>query len=194
MNKYNKFMAIIATLVFLPSYSFAKEENYVLDPNHTNVIWSANHFGFSNVLGKFTKVEGKLTLDEDKPENSKVNVVVTTSSLITGIDKFDTHLKSDAFLDVGKFPVATFQSNKVEIIAVGKSAKVYGNLTLHGVTKPLVLVVNLNKIGTSPISNKKVAGFSAATTIKRSEFGINFALPGVADFVNLIIESEAELQ
>ena len=172
--------------------AFAAAENYTLDPNHTNIYWSANHFGFSNPSGKFATVEGTLVLDEAKPDASKVDVKISTGSVITGIEKFDAHLKSDAFFDIVKFPTATFVSDKVEI--TGKeTAKVHGNLTLHGVSKPVVLDVHLNKIGENPINKKKTAGFSASTVIKRSEFGINFALPGVSDDVKITIETEANL-
>jgi polyisoprenoid-binding protein YceI len=113
---------IIAISLLSSSPLMAASESYVLDPTHTNVVWSANHFGFSNVSGKFAKVEGQLILDEVSPENSKVSVTISTASVITGIEKFDAHLKSDAFFDVEKFPNATFQSTKVEITEAGKKA------------------------------------------------------------------------
>jgi len=187
-------LKILTISVFSLAYAspvFAAVENYTLDPSHTNIVWFANHFGFSNPSGKFATVEGKLALDEAKPANSKVNVTVSLASVLTGVPKLDDHLRSDAFFDVAKFPTATFASDKVDV--VGKTAKVHGNLTLHGVTKPVTLDVALNKIGDSPITKKKTAGFSATTVIKRSDFGINYALPGVADDVKLTIESEATL-
>ena len=191
LKRYNSLFAALVFSSFLSFPALAAGENYTLDPNHTNVVWSANHFGFSNVYGKFAKVEGKLTLDEAKPEASKLSVVVTPASIITGIDKFDAHLKSDAFFDVEKFATATFESTKVVVTEPGKKAIVTGNLTLHGVTKPIALDVTLNKIGEQPMTKKKTAGFSATTTIKRSDFGMTFALPGVSDDVKIIIESEA---
>ena len=112
--------------------------------------------------------------------------------MITGVEKLDTHLKSDSFFDVDKFPSASFISDKV-VPSDNNTAKVYGNLILHGVTKQVVLDVKLNKLGESPVNHKKTAGFSATTTIKRSDFGINYALPGVSDEVKISIESEANL-
>ena len=183
-------LMLLASVLSAPA--FAAPQNYTLDPMHTNVVWSANHFGFSNPSGKFATVQGTLVLNQDAPVNSKVNVTIALASVITGIDKFDAHLKSDAFFDVAKFQTATFVSDKVEV--TGKdTAKVTGNLTLHGVTKPVVLDVKLNKIGENPINKKGTAGFSATTVIKRSEFGINYALPGVSDEVKIAIESEANL-
>jgi len=185
----------IATMLAISAFSFpvlAAPENYTLDPNHTNITWSANHFGFSNPSGKFTSVQGTLVLDEAKPENSKVNVTITLAGELSGVPKLDEHLKSDAFFDTAKFPSATFFSDKV-VVTGQNTAKVYGSLTLHGVSKPVVLDVILNKIGDHPMLHKKTAGFSATTVIKRSDFGINYAIPNVSDDVKITIESEANL-
>jgi len=167
-------------------------DKYTFDPSHTSVTWQANHFGFSNPSGKFAGIDGTLTLDEQKPENSSLAVTIPTGNLLTGVTKFDEHLKSKDFFNVAAFPKANFVSKRVEI--AGKdSAKVIGTLTLLGVSKDLVLNVKLNKIGESPVTKKRTAGFSATTTIKRSDFGINYALPGVADEVAISIEAEANL-
>lgn len=170
--------------------ALAAPETYTIDPNHTNVIWFANHFGFSNPSGKFAAVSGTLTLDEANPANSKVSVSIATATLMTGIAKFDEHLKSADFFDVAQYPAANFVSNQVEITG-SDTAKVHGTLTLRGVAKPVVLDVKLNKIGEFPMNHKKTAGFSASTILKRSDFGMSYGLPGVADDVKVIIESEA---
>lgn len=161
---------------------------YNLDPGHTYVLWHINHFGFSNPSGKWF-ANGTLILDETKPENSKVNVKIETASLDTGISKLDEHLKSQEFFDVKRYPTATFVSTKIKM--TGKeSAKVFGTLTLHGISKPVVLNVKLNKLGTSPITNKQTAGFTADTKLKRSDFGIKAYLPGLGDEVKIDIEAE----
>jgi polyisoprenoid-binding protein YceI len=166
-------------------------ETYKLDPMHTQVVWSINHFGFSNPSGKFASIDGTLTLDEAKPEDSKVTATITIANLFTGLDKLNEHLLSDKFFDAKQFPTATFTSTKVE--TTGKdTAKVTGDLTVHGVTKPVVLDVTLNKIGEN-MMKKKTAGFSATTTIKRSDFGMTTYLPMLGDEVKLSIESEANL-
>ncbi len=184
--------ALAVSAISLCALSAQAAETFTLDPSHTNVVWSANHFGFSNPSGKFAKVEGTVTLDEAKPANSKLNVTISTASIVTGIEKFDEHLKSKDFFNAEKFPVATFVSDKVEV--TGKdTAKVHGNLTLLGVTKPEVLDVKLNKIGENPMNKKKTAGFSATTTIKRSEFGMGYGIPNVSDDVKIAIEAEATL-
>lgn len=167
-------------------------ETYTLDSNHTNIDWRISHFGFSNPSGKFTKAEGTLVLDEQNPAKSKVSVTLSPANLVTGIDKLDEHLKSKDFFDVVQFPSAAFESTAVEV--TGKdTANVTGNLTVRGVTKPVVLQVHLNKIGNN-MMNKKTAGFSATTHVKRSDFGMVAYLPGLGDDVQITIESEANLK
>jgi len=181
-------IAGIFLLLAVPSYA---ADTYTLDPNHTNVVWTINHFGFSNPSGKITKVEGTLVLDETNPSNSKVTVKMSAANLDTGIEKLDEHLKTKDFFDVASFPDITFISDKVDL--TGKdTAKVTGMLTLHGVAKPVVLDVKLNKIGTN-MMGKKTAGFSASTTIKRSDFGMTTYLPNLGDVVGISIESEANI-
>ena len=168
----------------------AKAEKFTLDPYHTNITWHANHFGFSNPNGKFAKSEGFIIFDEKKPEKSKVKVEIDTTSIVTGIDSFDKHLKSADFFNVEKFKSATFQSTKI-VLGENNTAHIHGNLTLLGVKKPVVLEAKFNKVGENPFSKKKTIGFSATTTIKRSEFGMSYALGGVSDEVKLSIEVEA---
>ncbi|OIN86696.1 MAG: hypothetical protein AUJ12_05315 [Alphaproteobacteria bacterium CG1_02_46_17] len=175
------------------SQAQAAAETYTFDPFHTNLYWKANHFGFSNPSGKFATVTGTVKLDEENPAASSVDVTVNTGSVVTGIDLFNEHLVADKFFNSEKFPTATFVSKKVDV--TGKdTAKVEGDLTLLGITKPVTLDVTLNKIGESPISKLKTAGFSATGVVKRSDFGISYALPGVSDEVQIAIEAEANVQ
>lgn len=163
---------------------------YTLDPNHSYVLWHISHFGFSNPSGKWMVAKGQLSLDKEKPENSKVNVLIDVQDINTGIPELDKHLKSTEFFDVAKYPQATFVSNKVSLM--GKSsAKVDGILTIRGISKPIILNVTLNKIGISPITNKETVGFTADTVLKRSDFGITTLLPGLGDQVQINIEAEA---
>lgn len=182
--------ALLVSALVLPFASAqAATETYTLDPGHSYVEWHISHFDFSHPSGKWY-ANGTLELDKDKPQNSKVNVTINVGDIVTGIPKLDEHLKGADFFDVAKYPTATFVSNKVDVSSK-KTAKVYGTLTLHGVSKPVVLNVTLNKEGISPITNKPTAGFAATTTIKRSEFGITKYLPGLGDEVKLNIEIEA---
>ena len=185
------FLAIF-TFLILTKPVFAVEEKYKLDPFHTSVTWSASHFGFSKPSGKFTDIDGEIVLDEKNPKKSFVNITIKTSSINTGLEKFDQHLKSVDFFNVEKFPTATFVSKNV--VVTGKNtAKVEGDFTLLGITKPITIDVKLNKLGTHPFTQKKTVGFSAKAKIKRSEFGMNYAVPGVSDNVDLMIELEANL-
>lgn len=179
---------IACTLLFF-TFSVQAAETFTLDPQHTYVLWHIKHFGFSTQAGKWY-ASGTLILDKDKPKNSKVNVTIQVADMITGIPELDKHLKGKLFFDVFQFPTATFVSNKV--VVTGKtSAKVYGTLTVHGVSKPVVLDVKFNQSGVNPITENMTVGFSASTKLKRSDFGINTLLPGLADDVKIDIESEA---
>jgi polyisoprenoid-binding protein YceI len=181
---------LAATALLLASTpSVAASEQFEFDKAHTQIIFAVNHLGFSNSHGKFLDFDGGFTLDEDKPEKSSVNVTIKTASIDMDDQKWDDHLKNEDFFNVEKFPDMTFKSTKVELTG-DKTAKVTGDLTLLGVTKPVTLDVTLNKTGVHPYSKKYVAGFSATGTLNRSEFGMTYGLPGVGDEVKLIIEVE----
>lgn len=182
-----KLFAALAIIIVAGSAHAA--DKYEFDKDHTNILWFADHFGYSEPFGYFNDFDGTLSLDEKAPENSKLEITIKTSSLSTPIEKFTTHLKSKDFFDVEQYPAAKFVSTKVEKTAEN-TAKVTGDFTLLGVTKPLVLDVKLNKIGKHPFTQKYTAGFSATATIKRSEFGMNYGIPGVGDDIRIFIESE----
>lgn len=181
---------LIISLSFFFAYVVKAADTYTIDTNHSYVLWHINHFDFSHPSGKWMVAEGKLILDKDKPQNSNVNVVIHVGDIITGIPELDKHLKEPLFFDVGKFPQATFVSDKVTLIGKN-SADVHGVLTVHGVSKPITLNVKLNKIGVSPITNKETVGFTATTDLKRSDFGMTTLLPGLGDDVQINIEAEA---
>lgn len=165
-------------------------DTYTLDPTHTSVLWSVNHFGFSTITGKFM-AQGMLHLDETKLKNSKVNITVQIKDVMTAIPKFNTHLLSKDFFNVTEFPIATFVSDKVDVIDQ-KTAKVYGMLTIHGISKPIIFNVTLLNKGMHPYAKKIAIGFSGDTVIKRSDFGLGLYAPNVSDDVKLHIEAEAE--
>ena len=187
--KFTKSVLAIITLFFL-SFSIQAAETLTLDPMHTYVLWRISHFGFSTQSGKWYINDGTLVLDKEKPDNSKVNVTIQVANMVTGIPELDKHLREKLFFNTDQFPTATFVSNKV-VVSKDNSAKVYGTLTLHGISKPVVLAVKLNKNGISPITNKMTYGFAATATIKRSDFGINTLAPGLGDEVKINIEAEA---
>jgi polyisoprenoid-binding protein YceI len=186
------FFLISSLLLFLPLSVKAAPQTFILDPQHTYVLWHINHFGFSTQAGKWY-ASGTLILDQQHPQNTKVDANIQVANMITGIPELDKHLRGKLFFDVAKFPTAHFVSNKVTM--TGKdTAKVQGILTVHGISKPVTLDVTLNQAGMSPITNKMTAGFSAHTQFKRSEFNINTAIPGLADEVSIDIGAEAYQQ
>jgi len=163
---------------------------YKVDPNHTQVVWSVNHLGFSTLYGMFGAKSGSLTIDTKNPAASKVSIEFSTADLTVTSGQFATHLKSGDFFDVAKFPTATFVSTGVQ--ASGTTAKITGNLTVHGVTKPVTLDAKLMGAGANPMSKAQTVGFTATTTVKRSAFGLGMATPVVSDDVMLHITAAFE--
>jgi len=169
--------------------------HYVLDKTHASVVAKIKHMGFSNYQFRFTKVDASFDYDPKAPEASKISVTIDPASVdtSTGADafglKFNKELAGDGWLEANKFPTATFVSTKVEPGAA-QTGKVYGDFTLHGVTKPIVLDVTFNGVGSGFVPGSVKTGFSASTTIKRSEFGVSKYVPLVGDDVQLNIEVE----
>jgi polyisoprenoid-binding protein YceI len=158
---------------------------YKVDPAHTQIVFTVNHFGFSFYHGLLGDSTGTLTIDPKAPETASVQIEIPMSGLRTTSDKLTEHLATADFLDAAKFPTATFKSTKVELD--GDAAEITGDLTLHGVTKPVVLDVNFTGAGANPMNKAETVGFSAGTTIKRSDFGINAYVPNISDEVDLEI-------
>lgn len=190
MNKYLSALSALAFTVLSAAPALAAD-TYTFDPSHTAVTFHINHFGFSNPSGKFMSVTGSVTLDQQNPAASKVEATIGIAGVNTGVAKLDEHVKTPDFFDAAKFPEAKFTSTKVEVTGE-KTAKVTGDLTLHGVTKPVILDVTLNQVGPN-MMKKQTAGFTASTTIKRSEFGMSTYVPNLADDVRIDIEAEANV-
>ncbi len=176
-------------ILMLLTFTVSAAETLTIDREHSYILWHIKHFNFSTQSGKWY-TEGTLVLDKEKPQNSKVNVTIPIANMVTGIAELDKHLKGKLFFDIKQFPIATFVSDKV-IVTGKKTAKVIGTLTVHGVSKPVILNVKLNHVGVNPITEKMTVGFSANTKLKRSDFAINTLLPGVGDEVKIDIEVEA---
>ncbi len=163
----------IATAVLIALPVLAHADNWQIDPMHTNVEFTVRHMMISNVKGQFQKTSGTITVDGNDPTSAKIDATIDASSIDTRVERRDADLKSPEFLDVAKYPTITFKSTKVEADGAGKW-KVTGDLTLHGVTKPVVLEVESS--GTpihDPMGNMR-AGASATTSIKRSDFGLTY--------------------
>jgi polyisoprenoid-binding protein YceI len=166
--------------------------NYAIDANHTQVHFTYDHNGYSHLSARFNQVTGSFDFDAANPAKSSIAVSLPISSLSTGVPRLDTHIASADMLDAAQFPTAGFKSNKVTVL--GKDhLSVAGDLTIHGVTKPVVFDVNINSTAPNPMRKTPAAGFDAKATIKRSDFGVSFMLPGVADDVALSISMEARV-
>ena len=167
----------------------AQAGTYKLDPAHGKITWSITHFGFSTYIGQFSHVDATLKVDPKAVGATALDVTVDTNSLGTLNPALDTHLKSKDFLDVAAFPTATFKATKVTQTGE-KTADITGNLTLHGVTKPVVVHAVFNQGGVNPLDKKYSLGFAGTAEIVRSEFGIKSYVPAISDKVTLTIEAE----
>lgn len=181
---------LTAALLAFAGAAFAAPVKYTIDPTHTDVLATWNHLGFSNPSAHFGNVEGTLVYDADNVAASSVEVTLPLSGLNAFSQKFNEHLASADFFEVAKFPAATFKSTKVEAAGENK-LKVTGDLTIKGITKPVVLDVTLNKTGQHPMMKVPAVGFDATATLKRSDFGLGYAVPAVSDEVSLRITVEA---
>lgn len=157
---------IIAVLVLAPHYAMAQV--YHLDPAQTTIGFKINNMGIMSVSGTFGKFKGTVDIDDTDITKSKVDVSIETVSINTGIDRRDNHLRSEDFFDVKKFPAMTFVSTKVE--SDKEKLKVYGDLTIRGITKPVVLSVE----GPSGLPGDAKRTATATTTVNRKEFGVSW--------------------
>lgn len=161
---------------------------YALDKSHASLTFRVSHLGFSMFTGRFDNLFAKLNLDPLAPEKSAVEASVYANSVNTNVEKLDEHLKSADWLKVEQFPMITFKSTGVS--AAGSKAKMVGDLTLLGVTKPVTFDVTLRGAGMNPFAKLDTVGFAATTTIKRSEWGLKTYLPAIGDDVELSLEAE----
>ncbi|MBN9788039.1 hypothetical protein DMP17_05470 [Pseudonocardia sp. TMWB2A] len=171
---------------------------YRVDPAHTLVKWEVDHFGFSDYFGIFGSPTGTLVIDPANLAAAKIDITIPVAKVTTANEGLTAHLlkpaeagkKADFF---GANPAdARFVSTAVALDDDGDEAKVTGNLTLNGVTRPVVLDVDFKGAGVNPMNKKTTIGFSAEGKIRRSDFGINFALPLVSDEVELDIAAAFE--
>lgn len=180
---------LIALLLAVASSTAVAADKYVFEPTHSQVNLSYMHLGLSVQTQQLRTVSGELLLDAADLTKSSVDVTIDMNSIDTGVAKFDEHIKSKDFFDTAQFPTATFKSTAVAAAGEGK-LKVTGDLTLHGVTKPVVLDVTVNKLGEHPMAKKPAAGFNATTKVLRSDFGLGGYVPAVGDEVTISIASE----
>jgi polyisoprenoid-binding protein YceI len=190
-----KSLAIITGMVALAApLAMAQTSTWTLDKAHSEIDFSVRHMSVSNVRGRFGITEGKILYNESDVTKSTVTVTIDTTTVDTGVSGRDNDLKSDHFFDVANFPTATFASTSVA--KNGNHLTVNGNLTLHGVTKPVTLDVDGPSAPVPGMDHKPHSGYSATTTIKRTDFGIAPKYPAAAigDDIKLDIELEVVKQ
>src|SRR6185436_803804 len=172
-----------------PNPADVKAGTFAADPGHTKVTWSLNHFGFSTYVGQFSAVAATLKLDPKAIGATSLEATVQAGSVGTFNPALDNHIKSAAFLDVATFPTATFKATSVKQTGE-RTADIAGDLTLHGVTRPIVIQATFNRGGANPADPTYRLGFSGKTTIKRTEFGIKTYAPALGDEVTLQLDAE----
>lgn len=183
--KKSVLVVLISSTFSLPTVA----DTYTVDPRHTFPSFEINHLGFSIQRGRFNQTSGKITLDTNKGSGT-IQVAIDPASISTGLAELEEHLRGKDFLNVADFPQINFVSEK---LAFNKDqlVSVNGQLTLHGITKPVKLMVDHFHCGVNLIAMKNTCGANATTTIKRSDFGISKYVPAISDEVNIEIQIEA---
>lgn len=170
--------------------TLAAPVDYKIDPTHTATVFSWNHFGFSTPSANFSDIQGVIKVDNAKPANSSVNVTIPLSSVNTNVPALDKEFQEEAWFNAAKYPNITFKSTKVET-KDKKNFKITGDLTVKGITKPVVLDAVLNKQGEHPMAKVPAIGFNATTSFNRSDFGLGNYVPNVGDKITVNITTEA---
>jgi Uncharacterized conserved protein len=183
----------LAATGFVARPAIAEPRTYVLDPTHLTIAFLVTHVGFAKTLGIFKTAEGSFDFDEQAPSVSDIQIKIPTASVFTNDDGRDNHLRSADFLAAEQYPTITFEGTSAQQTGP-RTGTITGDLTMRGVTKPVTLDVTWNKSGEYPFGDKHYAvGVSARTMIKRSDFGMTYALAGglVSDEVEIMLEFEA---
>lgn len=184
--------AVLALAAFAP-IAEAEPARYEIDTSHFSVVFNADHIGYGGTWGMFLAGSGGFTYDESTQTLSDLTVTIDANSVFSNDDRRDGHLRSNDFLAAEEHPEITFVMTGAEATSE-TTGKVFGDLTLRGVAKPVTLDVTLNKIGEYPFGHRKrTIGVTAETVLQRSEWGMTYAIDGglVGDEVPIVIELEA---
>lgn len=187
-----KQLASLVLALAAASPALAAPETYTIDGTHTFPRFSYSHLGYSTQLSRFNSTSGKVVYDA-AAKTGTVDIVIDAKSVDTGYATFNEHIQGEDFLDTAKFPTATFKSTKV-VFEGDKPAKIEGQLTIKGVTKPVTLTVTDFKAAPHPMLKKNAIGANAWTVIKRSEFNAGKFAPYVGDDVRIDVAIEAIAQ
>lgn len=184
-----KALLVASVLAATTVASAALPTHWQLDNSHTRVGFEVEHLGFSTTMGRFDKVDGSLNYNMKTPNKTQMNFVIDTDSINTAWEARDKHLKTDDFFNVAKYPTMTFKSTQVTFINP-QQAKVTGDFTLLGQTKPVTLNVTLKKIANSPMTKEPVIGFRATGNINRAAYGMTTFADGITTNVPIQIDGE----
>ncbi|ACJ41145.1 MULTISPECIES: YceI family protein [Acinetobacter] len=185
-----KTLSFSLAVALASTVTLAAPVDYKIDPTHTATVFSWNHFGFSTPSANFSDIQGVIKVDNAKPANSSVNVTIPLSSVNTNVPALDKEFQEEAWFNAAKYPNITFKSTKVET-KDKKHFKITGDLTVKGITKPVVLDAVLNKQGEHPMAKVPAIGFNATTSFNRSDFGLGNYVPNVGDKITVNITTEA---
>lgn len=190
MQNVVRTMLILAAVYSAPTPG---QDLYRFDTVHTQILFFVSHLGFSNSQGEFLEFDGELLFDESRFSDARVTITIDAKSLDMDDEKWNKRLKGPKYFDVDNYPKIRFISTRIEPTGP-KTADVHGDLTMHGVTRPVVLSMRFNRGAIHPLSQKYIAGFSGEAVIRRSEFGMTSDLKWVGDEVNIRLEVEGILE
>jgi polyisoprenoid-binding protein YceI len=182
--------ALAVTIAFTPAASVAAPVTYAFDTVHSRLTFYVSHMGYSNSVGQLSIAPGTFSFDTADWSKGQVTATLPADSLAFGDAKWDAHIKSADFLDAAKFPSITFTATKVEQTGTN-TGTLTGDLTVHGVTKPVTLQLRLNGAGMHPMMKVPAIGFTATGKLKRSDFGVAAYVPMVGDELDIRLEVEA---
>jgi len=175
--------------LLLATNGWAASSSYVIDSRHTFPVFEVSHYGFSLQRGRFGKVTGTLVLDHETNRGS-IEVVIDTASIDMGFDEWSKQMRGERFFQVEKFPSATFVARDFALVA-DRPSMVAGELSLLGTTRPVLVEVTRWRCARHPMLPRELCGADIQATIRRSEFGMGYGTPGIADEVRLAIPIEA---
>ena len=181
----------VGVLLALANATAGAAERWQFDEAHTQVLFTVNHLGFTDLIGQFRRIDGELLLDRDNLSASSVRAVLDAGSVDLNHEGINEHLRNPDFFDVERYAQLRFESTSVEALADDRLA-VTGALTMLGHTRPVVLEVTVNRIGNHPMSGQPHAGFTATGTLKRSEWGMDHLVGPVGDEIAFRINVEAK--
>ena len=177
-------------------FGAVQAETYAIDRQHTNITFSWERLGISRQSGRISDFEGTLTLETAAPEDARLEVTMKAASLWTGTAELDRHLRSADFFDAARHPLIVYRSTAVKRTGE-RTAEVWGDLTMMGITKPVTMAVTLTYLGEHPLATlnanftgKTIAAFAATARILRSDWGLSRGTPIASDEIEITINAE----